>query len=115
MVQAKTNPKSTSAQLTKAVDTQIANLVEQVRDTQTEMEELMERMKNVREELRVLLELRGSNWSDESGYARLVTGGIRTSYDREALDQLIIKNPVQYGWLKDYRRESVVQGTVQVK
>ncbi len=49
------------------------------------------------------------------GYARLTSEGVRTIYDTKALDELIIKDPLHYGWLKDYRNESTVRSTVQVK
>ena len=45
----------------------------------------------------------------------LISEGIRTSYETKALDELIIKDPLHYGWLKDYRKESAVRGGVQVK
>lgn len=37
------------------------------------------------------------------------------SYNAKALDELIIKDPLHYGWLKDYRNESSVRSTVTVK
>jgi hypothetical protein len=68
-----------------------------------------------RVELRDLLERKGSNWSDGEGYARIIADSMRLSYQTKALDELIIKDPLHYGWLKDYRKESPVRGGVQVK
>jgi hypothetical protein len=61
------------------------------------------------------LEERGDNWSDEEGYARIISEGERIYYDTNALDKLIIEEPLRYGWLKDYRVTSTVQSRVQVK
>ena len=62
-----------------------------------------------------MLELRGENWSDDDGYARLVPDSTRVSYETKALDELIIHEPLHYGWLKDYRKESTIRSSVQVK
>jgi hypothetical protein len=98
-----------------ALDERIAELVDIVRINQQRIARLEDRIAAVKEELRALLEQRGENWSDAEGYARLVNDGVRYYYDKQALDHLIITDPLRYGWLKDYRRETVVQGGVQVK
>lgn len=98
-----------------ALDERIAELVDIVRINQQRIARLEDRIAAVKEELRALLEQRGENWSDAEGYARLVSEGVRYYYDKQALDHLIITDPLRYGWLKDYRRETIVQGGVQVK
>ncbi len=97
------------------IDQQIAERVEMVRTTQDQISSLAERIETAKTELRELLIQRGSNWSDEDGYARIISEGIRRSYDNKALDELIINDPLHYGWLKDYRRETPVRGGIQVK
>lgn len=61
------------------------------------------------------MEARGANWSDDDGYARLMSEGHRFHYDTENLDKLLISDPLRYGRLKDFRRESIVPERVQVK
>jgi len=100
---------------TQDLDDRIAQLVSQIRSAQQSMESTQSRIEDIKNELRILLELRGENWSDDLGYARLTSEGVRTIYDTRALDELIIKDPLHYGWLKDYRSESSVRSTVQVK
>lgn len=97
------------------VDARIAQLVSQVRTAQEHIDGLNAQIEQAKDDLRVLLELRDENWSDDLGYARLTSEGVRTLYDTKALDELIIKDPLHYGWLKDYRNESTVRSTVQVK
>lgn len=97
------------------LDSRIAELVEVIRESQNEVVTLQARIEDAKEALRDLLEVRGTNWSDDIGYARLVSEGIRTTYDTKALDNLIVNDPLRYGWLKDYRRESAIMGGVQVK
>ena len=97
------------------VDHRIAELVDTVRAHRERIAALEARSEAAKSELRELLELRGENWSDEEGYARLVPDSSRTSYESKALDNLIIRDPLHYGWLKDFRKESVVRGSVQVK
>ncbi|HEX2622094.1 MAG TPA: hypothetical protein VHL11_18180 [Phototrophicaceae bacterium] len=109
----KTHPQSQHSP--EALDAEIAALVAQVREANEQIAELEEETSLARQHLRELLEERGSNWSDTEGYARLISEGLRAAYDTKSLDDLIIKDPLHYGWLKDYRKESVVQGTVQVK
>lgn len=90
------------------IDRHIADLVDLVRSSQS-------RIDAAKAELCALLEQRGESWSDDEGYARLVADGVRTSYDRIALDRLILDDPLRYGWLKDYRTEQTVRGGVQVR
>ncbi|NLF76270.1 MAG: hypothetical protein GX573_11275 [Chloroflexi bacterium] len=97
------------------LEERIAELVETVRINQQRIARLESRISSVKEELRALLAQRGENWSDDEGYARLVSEGVRYYYDKQALDHLILTDPLRYGWLKDYRRESLVQGGVQVR
>lgn len=97
------------------LDQQIAERVDVVRGMQERIAALEERIHGVKEELVGLLEQKGSSWTDDEGYARLVSEGIRRSYDNKALDELIINDPLRYGWLKDYRKESPVRGGIQIK
>ncbi len=97
------------------VDYAIAERVAAVRGMQERISALDERIQAIKEELRALLEKRGSNWADDTGYARIVSEGLRRSYDQKGLDELLIKDPLRYGWLKDYRKETTVRGGVQVK
>jgi hypothetical protein len=98
-----------------ATDAQIAGLVSHIRECQSEISEREAEISRLKEQLSALLRERGSNWSDDQGYARLVSEGTRIGYDTTALDDLIINDPLRYGWLKDYRRESVVSERVQVR
>ena len=98
----------------KSVDDEIAELVDVVREAKAHIGEVKEEVNPVieaaKQRLAMLLEHRGDSWSDNDGYARIVTGGVRTSYDTRALDQLIIDNPEQYGWLREYRKEFPIRG-----
>jgi len=96
-------------------DDRIAELVFQIRSAQGNMDTLQMQIEQAKDELRVLLQERGENWSDDLGYARLTSEGLRTLYDTKSLDELIIKDPLHYGWLTDYRSESTVRSAVQVK
>jgi hypothetical protein len=100
---------------TTNIDDRIEHVVDRIRTYRDEAEELDTRIQGLKAELRDLLERRGENWSDESGYARLVSEGERVSYNASDLDELIIQDPLHYGWLKDYRTTSTVQSRVQVK
>ncbi|WP_119068819.1 hypothetical protein [Aggregatilinea lenta] len=99
----------------ETLDRRITELVELIRTSQMQAATLDARITLAKDELRDLLSERGSNWSDDSGYAQLTSEGVRRSYDTRALDELIINDPLRYGWLKDYRRESRVNGGVRVK
>ncbi len=103
----------------KGIDQEIAELVALVREAhqriagvQAEVGPIVEAAKL---RLRMLLEYRGANWSDEQGYARVVADGVRTTYDARALDKLILDDPETYGWLRQYRVEIPVKGGVSVK
>lgn len=96
-------------------DDEIADLVEEIRSNRARIERFEESIEEAKERLRVLLEDRGESWSDDDGYARLAAEGLRRYYDSGALDELIINDPLRYGWLKDYRKESAVPSRVQVK
>jgi septal ring factor EnvC (AmiA/AmiB activator) len=98
-----------------SVDQEISQLVETVRDIQTNMAGMEEKIKAAKDRLRMLLAQKGENWSDGRGYARLMSDSVRTSYDTKSLDQLIITDPLRHGWLKEYRKEFTVRGGVQVK
>jgi superfamily I DNA/RNA helicase len=100
---------------TDVLDDRIADLVETVRAHRERIATLEAKNDAAKEELRRLLELRGENWSDEEGYARLVPESCRVSYETKALDELIIREPLHYGWLKDYRKESTIRSSIQVK
>jgi|SRR5690606_39842996 hypothetical protein len=110
-----TDREQTRAQMEAFIDQQIAERVEEVRDAQAQMGTLSERVDRLKAEILALLEQKGSNWSDGVGYARLVSEGVRRTYDTKSLDQLIISDPLRYGWLTDYRKEFSVRGGVQVK
>ena len=93
---------------------EISRLVDEIRHYKAEEERLSQCINELKVELRKLLEVHG-NWSDAEGYARIASEGMRTSYDTGALDDLIITDPLRYGWLKDYRQTSTLQSRVQVK
>lgn len=97
------------------MDERIAELVDTVRANRERIAALEARSDAAKDELRQLLEMRGENWSDDEGYARLVPESTRTSYESKALDDLIIRDPLHYGWLKDYRKQSNVRGSIQVR
>lgn len=97
------------------LDMEIAERVDIVRSLQERIESLGGKIQDIKEELRALLEERGSNWKDDEGYAALTQDTIRTSYDTRALDDMLLKDPDQNGWLKTFRRESLVRGTIKVK
>lgn len=103
----------------KPIDEEIAELVAIVREGQQRLAEAQAEIQPVvdaaRERLAMLLEHRGENWADAEGYARLVSEGVRTSYDAEALDRLILEEPERYGWLRQYRQETSVRGGVRIK
>lgn len=100
---------------TNEVETAIVELVDMIRAYRERGEAIEEKIEEAKAELRELLDKYGQSWADDEGYARLVSEGIRTSYDTKELDELIIKDPLRYGWLKDYRKQSPVRGGVQVK
>lgn len=96
-------------------DVRIEQLVHLIRTDNDLMNQASERIQQAKLELQVLLRARGENWSDETGYARLVSAGRRITYLTSELDELIISDPLRYGWLKDYRTESHVPEHIQVR
>lgn len=99
----------------EALDQRISELVAFIRTNQQQTASIEARIALAKDELRDLLADRGENWSDDTGYALLTSEGVRRYYDTRALDELIINDPLRYGWLKDYRRESAISGGVRVK
>jgi hypothetical protein len=97
------------------IDQEISQLVARIRQQQAQMEQLDLEVTPLKERLGKLLRQRGENWSDDSGYARLVTESVRTYYDTHNLDELILTDPLHYGWLRDYRRQSIVPQRIQVR
>lgn len=102
-------------EISAQIDEQIAERVKTIRALQQQAGELAIEIDAIKLELRDLLEHKGSNWTDDEGYARIISEGLRTAYETRMLDDLILKNPLQYGWLKDYRKETLVRGGVQVR
>jgi hypothetical protein len=96
-------------------DHMLVELVDEIRGYRDRIEHLRTKMNAVRDEVETLLIERGSNWTDDEGYAVLVGESERTSYDTSALDELLLSDPLRYGWLKDYRRKTTVSGSVKVK
>lgn len=96
-------------------DDKIAELVGDIRDCNDQIEAFASRISYAKSQLKMLLAERGENWSDDDGYARLVAESMRHSYDTKALDQMILSDPLRYGWLTDYRRESTLPGSIHVK
>jgi hypothetical protein len=103
------------ARVRAMIDDRILQLVNAIREKQEMMAALESEISVAKTELYELLDERGENWTDDEGYAVLVSEGLRIIYDRQALDRLIIEDPLRYGWLKDYRRASAVRGSVKVK
>jgi hypothetical protein len=104
-----------SSTTTENLDEEIAGLVNRIRNYQQTAEDAAEKIYALKDRLELLLKERGANWADEEGYARLTAPGVRTNYNTSALDALIINDPLRYGWLKDYRKESAIAGRVMVK
>ena len=97
------------------IDAEIDRLVHRIREHKLTIDVRGIEIDALKERLQKLLKEKGENWSDEFGYARIPSEGIRTHYDTEELDRLIITDPLRYGWLKDYRRESPTSSRIQVK
>lgn len=110
-----TKTMQTRSNVQENTDDEIANIVNRIRDFQQDAESVADKIRALKDRLTVLLQERGANWSDAVGYARLLSTGTRISYDTESLDSLIITDPLRYGWLKDYRKESPVAGRITVK
>ena len=103
----------------KSVDEDIEELVGIIRDAREAIAEVHDEYEPVidvaKDRLMMLLAYRGESWSDDDGYARLVSEGSRRAYDADGLDDLIIGDPDKYGWLRAYRDEKSVRGGVRVK
>lgn len=97
------------------IDGEIAEVVSAIRSQQAQIEKIDLEMVALRERLAQLLRERGENWSDDNGFARLLTEGVRTYYDTQNLDELILTDPLRYGWLKDYRRQTLIPQRIQVR
>lgn len=100
---------------TDTMDDQIKELVIEIREAQAFIAQHEAEIQHAKEQLYPLLMAKESNWTDETGYARLVSEGTRIAYNTSALDELIIHDPLRYGWLKDYRNESTIASRIQVK
>lgn len=94
---------------------EIALFVEAIRLRKAEIDRLTSMNEVAREEVEKLLVERGSNWKDEEGYAMIVGESERTSYDTKALDELLISDPIQYGWLHEYRKKTTVRASLKIK
>jgi hypothetical protein len=97
------------------LEMEISALVELIRSLQRTIERSSLEIQEAKQTLRPLLEARGENWTDDVGYARLVSEGVQRAYDADALDRLILSDPLRYSWLKDYRRERVLSERVSIK
>ena len=97
------------------IDERIEQIVQEIRECKADADEIEACVTNLKDELRKLLVERGENWSDADGYARIVSEGERTAYNTAALDDLIIQDPLRYGWLKDYRVKTPIVSRIQVK
>lgn len=105
----------TVSEVVETYDEQIADLVEDIRAYHARMALLQEKIDDAKEHLREYLEKRGENWKDDEGYARLVSEGLRTFYRTRDLDRLIAENPDDYSYLRNFRSQSIVRSSVQVK
>lgn len=93
----------------------IADYVTQIRDLKTEMQILDTKLDDARTMVGYYLLDRGAPWKDEEGYAMLIGEGERVSYDTKALDELLLGDPLKYGWLSDYRKKSITKASLKVK
>lgn len=101
--------------LAEFIDQQIADRVELVRAAQRQADLLNGQLELLKGELYELIMQKGEGWSDSAGYARVVAEGVEATYDTKALDELILKEPVRYGWLGDFRKREHVRPAVKVK
>lgn len=94
----------------------INHLVTKIREAKEQQEVLnAEVIQPARERLLEILPQVGGGWEDGTGYARLTADSTRVSYDAKALDALIAADPERYGFLSAFRKEVIVQGSLQVK
>lgn len=96
-------------------DNDIRDLVQCIRDHKAQMEQHQSEIATLKVRLETILKARGTNWSDDTGYARMLSEGTRVHYGTEELDHLILTDPLRYGWLKDYRHESPTSARLQIK
>ncbi len=101
--------------LAEFIDQQIADRVEIVRDAQRQIDVLHGQIELLKKELHELIMQKGEGWSDSAGYARVVAEAVEADYDTKALDELILNEPVRYGWLGDFRKREHVRPAVNVK
>jgi len=104
-----------ASEVQETYDEQIADLVEDIRAYHARMALLQEKIDDAKTLLREFLEKRGENWKDDEGYARIVSEGIRTFYRTKDLDRLIAENPENYSYLRNFRSQSLIKSSVQVK
>lgn len=92
---------------------QIGQLVKKMRRTRSRIAYHEAKLDAIKEALQPLLEASG-NWSDSEGYARLIGESSRISYDRESIDELIIRDP-GFECLRAFRKVSTIRASVSVK
>ena len=97
------------------IDEKIEGLVNRIRANQNSIIQIEDNSNVAKEQLRILLDQRGESWIDDKGYARLEGESIRRLYDTQALDDLIINDPLRYGWLVDYRKSITIRAGLKVK
>ena len=102
-----------AARAADLVDARIAELVETIRAHRERIAALEAKNDAAKDELRALLEGRGENWADGSGYARLTAESTRISFDGKGLQKLIDDAPITYAWLSKYSKTSTVRGSIQ--
>lgn len=100
---------------TDALEDEIACTVHRIRQHQEAVERASASISELKDRLEALLKVRGSNWSDDDGYARLYGESKRVNYSAKVLDDLIAADPLKFGWLSSYRKESTLAGRVVVK
>lgn len=115
MVREVLHKQNHTSNVDRFLDEKIAELVDLIRANREQIEQFEAAIDAAKDDLRELLEARGSGWSDDEGYARVAAEGVRRYYDSNALDQLIINEPLRYGWLGDYRKEAAIPSRIQVK
>lgn len=95
-------------------DQEVRALVRQVRELNSQMEALRQEMKQAQRKLIPLLGRRGDRWSDQRGSVQIVREGVRRVYDADALDRLILSDPLRYSWLRDFRREFATAAHIDI-
>ena len=99
----------------QSLDNEILALVQHVREDQNLIAEKQNAIYEIKAQLAKLLEIRGTNWSDDFGYARLVNEDPNIVYNARALDELIHSDPVRFGWLREHRSEIVIPQRVLIR